>query len=258
MQISNIYNSYEKKLQNWNNFLFINNNDSFQINSSYENFNLISQNKLIKNKILQKKMKDYLLEQIDNSNNTSLKKISSYKSSGNKKSNYNYKKEYQNTEFRKSNFFNDNSIIKASSKINNNDSGNKSPNKKKIINRLSLPQINMEKVKKALSGKDLLETNLKSEINTNNDNNIVNQTLIGFQKSEKSANPIVTSPNLKARKRKGTILHKINNNIQKRNQNLNNPEIFYTNYFNSIIIGELNQKLNSKKERNSYSPPKLK
>ena len=242
------------------------NNDSFQIKSSYENFNLISQNKLIINKLLQKKMKDYLLEQIENSNNSLIpKKMLSYKSLDNKKTRCSNKKNSENTDFRKSNFFiNDNlgGTMKTANKSDNRDSENNitpiQKKKKTIINRLSLSQINMENVmKKALSGKDLFEPNLKSDINTNNDNNCINQSIIDIQKSEKSANPIITSPNLKSRKRKGTVLlNKININIQKRNQILNNPDIFYTNYFNSIIIGELNQKLNNKKDK-SFSPKKL-
>ena len=236
------------------------NNYSFQINSSYENFNLISKNKLIADNTLQKKMKDYLLNQINilPKNNFIENKLSRFKSLENKKgNNYYYKKEFielnqnQNTtvskNIRKSNFFiNDNSI---SQKIIDNCISEKSianqNHKAKNKNRLSLPQINIETdKKKSLSQKDLVEENINTEKDINNDN----KSLIDFQnKREVMANPIpiITSPKL--RKKKGSILDKINFNIQKRNQNLNNPDIFYSNYFNSIIRGELNQKQNNKK-----------
>ena len=41
------------------------------------------------------------------------------------------------------------------------------------------------------------------------------------------------------KKRKNTsLLSKINSNIEKVNQNLNNPDQFYSNYFQSLIEGE--------------------
>ena len=58
---------YKNKKVNWdNNFLSINNNISFRVDSSYSNFNLISGNRLIKNKLLQNKLKIYLLDEIQN------------------------------------------------------------------------------------------------------------------------------------------------------------------------------------------------
>ena len=38
------------------------------------------------------------------------------------------------------------------------------------------------------------------------------------------------------KKRNGSLLNKINLNIQKTNLNLNNPDEFYTNYFQSILV----------------------
>ena len=49
---------------NWDlNYLSINSNISFQIDSSYENYNLISGDRLIKNKSLQIKLKNYLIDE---------------------------------------------------------------------------------------------------------------------------------------------------------------------------------------------------
>ena len=47
-------------------------------------------------------------------------------------------------------------------------------------------------------------------------------------------------PFLKPRKGKDNLLSQINFNIQKTNQNLNNPEEFYSNYFNSLLEGKIN------------------
>ena len=218
-------------------------------------------------------MKDYLLNQINilPKNNFIETKFSRFKSLENKKgNNYYYKKEFielnqnQNTtvtkNIRKSNFFiNDNSInqtIKTSKIIDNFNSEKSIVNqnhKAKTKNRLSLPQINIETDKKKyLSQKDLVEENINIERDINNDN----KSLIDFQnKKEVMANPIPIITSLKSRKKKGNILDKINFNIQKRNQNLNNPDIFYSNYFNSIIRGELNQKRNSKKNIEADSLP---
>ena len=49
------------------------------------------------------------------------------------------------------------------------------------------------------------------------------------------------NPNFFSKKKKGNLLSQINLNIEKTNQNLNNPEEFYTNYFNSILGGGVDQ-----------------
>ena len=40
------------------------------------------------------------------------------------------------------------------------------------------------------------------------------------------------------KKKKDSLLSKINTNIEKTNQNLNNPDEFYSNYFHSILEEE--------------------
>ena len=58
---------------NWdNNLLSINNDISLTINSSYENYNLISGDKLIKSKFLQSKLKDYVINESLNLSGTDL------------------------------------------------------------------------------------------------------------------------------------------------------------------------------------------
>ena len=54
-------------------------------------------------------------------------------------------------------------------------------------------------------------------------------------------NTIGMNPNFFSKKKRGSLLSQINLNIEKTNQNLNNPEEFYTNYFNSILGGGVDQ-----------------
>ena len=254
-----IYNSNDKSpKRSWNKFLIINNNNSFQINSSYENFNLISQNKLIEDNTLQIKMKNYLLSQIRflQKNNNISNKFSRFKSLENiKGNNYYYKKDFQNTIITKNKRkSNDNSIKTA--KIKDSFSSEKSidiqSNKAKIKNRLSLIQINKENDKKSFSQKYLLEKIINTETNINEDNKLLKE----FQyKKVVTLNPIPNITRHKTRRRRGSILDKINFNMQKRNQNLNNPDVFYSHYFNSIIIGELSQKQNNNNNIVADSPP---
>ena len=56
------------------------------------------------------------------------------------------------------------------------------------------------------------------------------------------------NPNFFSKKKKGNLLSQINLNIEKTNQNLNNPEEFYTNYFNSILGGGNDQTKNDNKK----------
>ena len=48
------------------------------------------------------------------------------------------------------------------------------------------------------------------------------------------------SPNLKPKKKKNDLLSQIDFNIEKTNQNLNNPEEFYSNYFNYLLEEKIN------------------
>ena len=269
LESSIIYNDDEKKSKTWKNNLFINNNNSFQINSSYENFNLISHYKLVRNKLLQKKMKEYLINEIINLPHLSIKstKLAEKLTSENKKEKNNNKKDIKNSFALKknrdsiSNINNISSInrrSKTSKIVNFSLSINKNPtNLKKLNTRRNLPQIkfsSQSKLKRCPSQKEIVIQNIKSSTNITNNFNYFGNTLFDFQKKMRiKKNSTLISP-LKLKKKKDSIISKINFNIQKTNQNLNNPDEFYSNYFNSIILGELNQKKNNKKE-NLYSPP---
>ena len=63
---------------------------------------------------------------------------------------------------------------------------------------------------------------------------------------------IINFPNNKNNKKKDNLLSLINFNIQKSNQNLNNPDEFYSNYFNFLLEGEI-EKNNQKNNNNNQS-----
>ena len=62
-------------------------------------------------------------------------------------------------------------------------------------------------------------------------------------------------PNNKSNKKKDNLLSLINFNIQKSNLNLNNPDEFYSNYFNFLLEGEIeknNQKGNINGQKSEF------
>ena len=59
-------------------------------------------------------------------------------------------------------------------------------------------------------------------------------------------------------KRKNSLLNKINLNIQKTNQNLNNPDEFYSNYFQSLLeVEKINIRKNDNLKLRKISSPKI-
>ena len=70
----------------------------------------------------------------------------------------------------------------------------------------------------------------------NNNDNYAKCGTIDIQKKLKGYKIAhILSPSMKNKKRKSNLLFQINLNIQKTNQKLNNPDEFYSNYFNSIL-----------------------
>ena len=49
---------------------------------------------------------------------------------------------------------------------------------------------------------------------------------------------IISNQDFLKKRKKDSLLSKINTNIEKTNQNLNNPDEFYSNYFQSLLEGE--------------------
>ena len=249
------------------NFLSINNNISFKIDSSYENLNLISGKILIKNKILQNKLKNYLLDEIQNLSeiDTNINRNKNIYSGEIKKMNslgepiyfQDKNNKFMNspkTDKRKSNpiDFKKNQLFKkkdsisyrysksidkkskrlnnSSSSLNNENNFNKNKNDKNSkINKfetgigieLGNSLLNNKSGKKRrLTQHEILNKNLNKINIVNNNINYINNSVVDYQKKSK---PKRISSIRKKRDNKN-LLSQINLNIQKTNQNLNNPE----------------------------------
>ena len=85
---------------------------------------------------------------------------------------------------------------------------------------------------------------MANSVNNHLSNNISNVNIDNYNKpkTRKSSNVLAPSTTIKSKKKKDNILSQINLNIKKTNQNLNNPEEFYSNYFTSLLEEELNKK----------------
>ena len=263
----------EKKFKD----LSINQNISIIIESSYENCNLISKEKLINNKILQEKLKIFLSN--DTVNNMSLN-TGKFKHAASLLSNY------KETKFQSSMY---NSPINI---------------KKKIYSRQSASFLNFASLQKnyitirhnplirsSSLNEDYIQKNKKNKIKFNNDiiNNINNDILtngkspkankkeyfkrmsssIGKEtvtlgsnlklgnetphKKRLNKRSVIQGPqnNIKLKKNNDSsmLLSQIDLNIEKTNQNLNNPNEFYSNYFNYL----LEEKIIGKNNRIHYS-----
>ena len=62
---------------------------------------------------------------------------------------------------------------------------------------------------------------------------------------------MIINPEFFNKKKKGNLLSQINLNIQKTNQNLNNPDEFYSSYFKAILGNE--QKIEARKSKRRAS-----
>ena len=246
--------------------LSINKNIFFQYEPSYENCNVICGEKLIKNKKNQDKLKKFLINEILNinliKNNNTFRELIHQKTTN---SEYHYqinKKE------------NENSIITSKRNLQTIKKGKKKHRKScnllgnfsyfnnnlKTFNRTSsLSENNMTK-NRTIKNDFQSETNEFMNINTyipgNKANKIFSKRKIlsskvmlinslnnspkdTKKKNLKRKGSLKQSPFIKPKKKKDNLLSQINLNIQKTNQNLNNPEEFYSNYFNFLLEGEL-------------------
>ena len=258
-------------------FLTITNNISFHFESSYENFNLISGEILIKNKQLQHKLKNYLLDQVlnmsDNGSNKNIyaKKIKKLNSLGAPVQFGEVKKKFTNVskkenkrctsiEFKRSKpikkpepvpYHNSKTIERKSKMLTHTSSINENMTPKKIQNKFQTGignQISNSLFSNKIGKKSKFTQNDAINKNTNkvniinNNINYINNSIIEFQKKfgAKRNTSSFIGPFLKPRKGKDNLLSQINFNIQKTNQNLNIPEEFYSNYFNSLLEGKIN------------------
>ena len=270
----------------FDNTLFsINNNISFMINSSYDNYNKISGEKLIKSKNLQNKLKEFLIKETFNVSN------GDNKNTGNHIINKNKTSEPLKNQNKGSIKINFNKKKLTSSIVHNTTKINYINNIPFLKNNIKKPQksISTEEVKKIISvdtntekkskdynkifqrninqfrNKFSIKKSSKSFVNTpkytNHLNIYHNKSLNSFDISKdfnlqtrkvvtrraktKRKNSFIISSS-KARKRKDSLLTLIGYNIKTTNQQLNDPDVFYNNYFNNILKEEMKEK-NKKK-----------
>ena len=264
-------------------------NISFKYDSSYENCNLICGQKLIKNKINQHKLKGFLIDEILKKNINS--RNSSFQLSHREIININI-----NTQINQKETDKDQKEIKAyintkTSSFLNKQTKNKfnkcstlmgdstmmtSDYKPSSINRTaSFNENNRQK-------KSLIKNNFQFDINDLNKNITFSQRRSiktsrkqhfsckntskywGLNNSnEKNKRLVNTKPSFKMsnnriKRKKGDLLSKINFNIKKTNQNLNNPEEFYSNYFHSILEEKACETNNMRYRMSMKALPKLK
>ena len=257
------------------NSLIINNRFSIKYESSYDNCNLICGEKLIKNKMNQDKLREFLINNILNSNMSNNNSIVEFMH--NKTTNSNHQSRIKIRDKRGSAIFSNSpkflakhgknyfprspSLISNSRTLNtnNNTNANTSNNLKRTA---SLSEMNTHKSKG-------IKSNFQSDLNEYNNNSHLSgkrmnkggprKKLVstkaaiftgGFNglntsplETKKKGNlnkvsSLMLSPFAKPKKKKDNLLSKINFNIQKTNQNLNNPDLFYSNYFNSLLEGD--------------------
>ena len=255
---------------------------SFEFNSSYENCNALCSDKLIKSKNNQEKLKKFLIDEILNgnmSNNNSFVELIHNKTTTTEYQSQIKQKDKReastivnsrNTQiinkgkkkFRKCcsvvgdfNGFNNNnfrSINRTSSFNENNIRKNKF-----IKNDFDIYDFNSNN--NYLPGKKVTRITKKNVFSTKaiTGLNINNSPKEGKKKGLNKMNSLMISPFVKPKRKKDNLLSQINFNIQKTNQNLNNPDEFYSNYFNFLLEGEMGSK-NNKFGASMKAMPKVK
>ena len=213
------------------------------LNSSYDNINTISENKYIKDKTLQSKTIEFIINECSKTK-THIKKnslLSLPKSSN---------------EFQIANYHSNNNASKINYRLSKGEL-----NKNEIINnikRLDTRISDTSKLKKIWFN-NTLKFETKKSLSTNKLTEI--KTLLS--KNNKMKNSIdspckIKRKNPKKNQNLNKLLNTISKNIQKTNEAINNPNKFYINFFNNIIqhSGYAEQEeesefeLKSKKEKN--------
>ena len=287
---------------NWDPVILTVNNDiSLSIESSYENFNLISGDILIKNKSLQTKLKNYLIDETKNfsrfktnkTNNNLIKKTNSLAEPFNSNKNKNlfqsqirpnkrlnasiiynsknlnamqllkkktrkFRRKSSNLSrrsktinsnsqrFDRSSSFYENNVVKNKKSANKFQTGIGSEllGNTFLMNKLGKKKIGLNNRPSLRNGNN----NLSSMIHISSFNNLsnINNSSQDIQKKivRKRRNSLIINNNNNGKNKKNTdnLLSLINLNIQKTNQNLNNPDEFYSNYFNFLLEGEIEKK----------------
>ena len=280
------------------NIFSINNDISITINSSYENYNVISRQKLIKSKLLQNKLKSYLINEIINGSNRDKKNNDSKKAKSfiedkekiilqdltqkrrmpssivYNTTNINYinnvsvlKKKSKNDIRTCASFLNKNKSVAFYSELDNTSSNflKKKMTQKQIDRRKTETEINgnssrnIFKFNRKFERKKVLQPFINSSknlkifnISRNKSFNILDSPIPGRVSNNETSkelprrirmkrrNSVLISSHIYRRKRKkeDDLLSLIDYNIQRTNQKLNEPELFYNNYFSNILREE--------------------
>ena len=262
--VSPIHSKKEHKI-NWNYNISISNNISFQIGSSYANFNLISGEKLIKSKYLQNKLQNYLLEEVKDlsfciKDNITLNIKKSLKDliKLDDKKDFNFIspiKRRSSPFISQKTQLNDKIInlkhknTTTSQKLNHSFSVKEKINSKSkkekskfcgIENQFSTKFLSPKNRKKSINQQDVFNKKLFNTKTISNNTNKINNNFnysptIDQSKFKSKKNISIINPLMKPKKKKESLLSQINLNIEKTNQNLNNPDEFYSNYFSSLL-----------------------
>jgi hypothetical protein len=219
---------------------------NIKINSSYENINTISHYKYIKDNNLQSKTKKFIINETSNSpksKNASFLKlpgatkelqISNIKDAT--KSDFSsvlsevYGFDKKNSSFIFESPISDKkSIREIRTKKQNSLSNASGSNKSKKIEKKISNKIDIKKLKKFPSSQ-----------------NIINSLMFNspFIEDNKTKKKFIKKESLKLNKK----LNIISNNIKNTSKIMNNPEEFYTDFFNNILIKESNAKVYEKKK----------
>jgi len=259
------------------NLLSINKNISFVYESCYENCNLITGEKLIKNKIFQEKLKKFLLNEVlglSFNMDEKIKKINSYIESNihatsetnTKVQSLNQPEKKENTKVSQS--LHNSPILKPlpSKKYRRSvtlfDKNQETPKIKKCTpsRRLSLNEKFKSNFEDGINDSNNLsnkKSNLKRRISAKNilSNKIKSSKDLNRRNFMSKKNLLYLSPNLKLKRHQDNILSQIDLNIEKTNQNLNNPEEFYSNYFNYLLGGKKDNDNNDGSRYSGYFGP---
>ena len=254
---------------------------SFEFNSSYENCNSLCCDKLIKSKSNQEKLKKFLIDEILNgnmSNNNSFVELIHNKTTTTEFQSQIKQKDKRevstiinsrNTQIinkGKKRFRKCSSVVGDVNGFNNNNF--RSINRTSSFNEINIrknrfikndfdidPNNNNyypgRKVNKIIK-KNVFSTKALTGLNINN------SPKEGKKKVTNKLSSMMLSSFNKPKKKKDNLLSQINFNIQKTNQNLNNPDEFYSNYFNFLLEGEMGSKNNNNIGTSMKAMPKIK
>ena len=224
---------------------FITREINFKINSSYENFNVLSHNTYINNDILQNKLKDFFNNEISKVN-ISPKKFNNRLSLLSSK----FYNERSSSSIKKSFISKINNIKKDKTVLDRS-------NKNISANIFNLPYNNRtsKEIKRQKTfDKPVLSKKHKNSKNLNNISCFVPSTTPKSSNQESSKDSGNNRASYCKSNKKGTsLLFQMNQNILNSSRNLVNPSKFYKRYFNSLMNNnkkkDLDNSINKRRRR---------